>query len=180
MNSYEVRKVISRHLLIKDERKLWPASGRIVIASRGVWTWSLQDTVCRHALSNSCNKQDFLQPMWTDAGFSRQQHRFDSQWTKWHRDSTCFLPSLPFNRCSILNHLSSTVIILTLRRGCRSVNAETRVGSQVILGGISGEQSGRGTGLTPSTSFPHRQIHSINTPYSFIHLPITLYNPNNY
>jgi len=109
--------VISRYLVIKDERKLWPASGRIVIASRGMWTWSLHDTVCIHAHSNSCNKQDLLQPMWPGAGFSRRQHRFDSEWTKWHWDSTCFLPALPFDRCSIFNHLSSTVIILTLRQG---------------------------------------------------------------
>jgi hypothetical protein len=60
--------------------------------------------------------------------------------------------------------------------GRRSLTAEARVRSHSIPCGICGGQSGSGTMFSPSTSVFPCQYHSTNAPYSFIHLPPTLYN----
>jgi hypothetical protein len=58
----------------------------------------------------------------------------------------------------------------------RPVTAEARVQSLVSTCGICGAQSGTMTGFSPSTSVFPCHYHSTNAPYSFIHLPPTLYN----
>jgi hypothetical protein len=64
------------------------------------------------------------------------------------------------------------------------VNGETRwnlmpaacVQAQASLWDICGGQSGTGTGSSSPTSVFPCQYHSTNAPYTFIHLPPTLYN----
>jgi len=63
-----------------------------------------------------------------------------------------------------------------------SLTEETKVQTYVTLSGICSCPSGTGTRFLPNTkvfpqyfSFPC-QYHSTNAPYSFIHLPPTLYN----
>ena len=53
---------------------------------------------------------------------------------------------------------------------------KTRVRSQACAFGIYGVQTCNGTGFSPSTSLSPCQYHSTIAPYSFIHLPPTLYN----
>ena len=72
----------------------------------------------------------------------------------------------------------SLVLALTWLRQVsrRLLTAEARVQSQTSQCGICGGQSGSGTGFSPSTSDFSCQYSSTNAPYSFIHLPPTLYN----
>ena len=59
---------------------------------------------------------------------------------------------------------------------CLPFRAEKRVQFQIGLLVFSGGQSGNGTGVSSSTSVFPCQYHSAIAPYSFIHLPPTLYN----
>ena len=52
----------------------------------------------------------------------------------------------------------------------------TQVWSQATPCGICGIESHRGTGFSPTNSVFPCQYHSTIAPYSFIHLPPTLYN----
>ena len=56
------------------------------------------------------------------------------------------------------------------------LRAETRIRSQDSPCWHCGEQSGTGTGFALRTSVFSCQYHSTIAPYSFIHLPSTLYN----
>ena len=58
----------------------------------------------------------------------------------------------------------------------RHFTAEPRVRFQDSAFQIRGEQSGTGAGFSPSASVFAYQNHSTFAPYSFIHLPPTLYN----
>ena len=58
----------------------------------------------------------------------------------------------------------------------RHLKAEARVRFQDTAFQIYSEHSGIGTGFSPSASVFPCQYHSTITPYSFIHLPPTLYN----
>ena len=56
------------------------------------------------------------------------------------------------------------------------VTAESRVRSQAGSCELCGGESSIGTGFSASTSVFSCQLHSTNAPYTFIHLPHTLYN----
>ena len=58
----------------------------------------------------------------------------------------------------------------------RPVTAGDRVPSQAIFCDIFGGQTGLGIGFSPSTSVFPSQYNSTIAPYTFIHLPPTLYN----
>jgi hypothetical protein len=59
------------------------------------------------------------------------------------------------------------------------LTAEDRVQSQASQCGICGGENCTGTGFSLSTSLFSCQYQSDNAPYSFIHLPPTLYNIRN-
>ena len=59
---------------------------------------------------------------------------------------------------------------------CQPVTTETLVKFQARPCGICSGQNGTGTGFPPNTSVFPSQHHSISTPYSFIHMSLTLYN----
>jgi len=58
---------------------------------------------------------------------------------------------------------------------CQSLTKEDPVQSQAIAHGISGGQSGIGTGLSPNTMIVLCHYHSMNMPYSFIYLSLSIY-----
>jgi hypothetical protein len=62
------------------------------------------------------------------------------------------------------------------RVSCRHPVAEVTVRSQGSAFELCGGQSGAGIGFAPSTAVFPCQYHCTHVPYSFIHLPPTLFN----
>jgi hypothetical protein len=77
------------------------------------------------------------------------------------------------NKCLVVNHIR---LSLTLAVSHLPVTTETRVQSWRSAGRIFGGQSGTGTSFSLNASIFPCQYHSTIAPYSFIHLPHTLYN----
>ena len=57
---------------------------------------------------------------------------------------------------------------------CQSLTKKDPVQSQASAQGISGEQTGAETGLSAKTMIVLCQYHSMNMPYSFINLSLSI------
>jgi hypothetical protein len=88
----------------------------------------------------------------------------------------CFKANSHYTERNVLCHIDKYVRVRATVHAVshRPLTAEAGVQSYANYSGINGGKSGTGKGFSPSTSVLLCLYHFIGTPYSSVHLPLTL------